>query len=133
DVFELRVLASGTGRDPRFSLVRPRPLDGPLFYLTLPFRVARELQRFRPDAVVAQSPFEAALAALVVRRAKLVVEIHGDWHTATRLYGSPARLLVAPLADRIARRAIRRADAIRAVSQFTASLVREAGREADAV
>jgi len=137
DVFDLRVLASGTGRDPRFVLVRPRPLDGPLFYATLPFHVARELRRFRPDVVVAQSPFEAALAELALpttrSSAKLVVEIHGDWHTSTRLYGSPARLLVARLADRIALWALRRADAIRAVSQFTASLVREAGREADAV
>ncbi len=138
EVFELRVLASGTGRDPRFVLVPPRPLDGPLFYATLPFRVARELRSFRPDAVVAQSPFEAALAALALRAtgsgAKLVVEIHGDWHTATRLYGSRARMLLAPLADRVALRALRRADAIRAVSQFTAALVSdEAGREADAV
>src|SRR5581483_5175085 len=136
DVFELRVLASGTGRDPRFVLVGPRPLDGPLFYVTLPFRVARELRRFRPDAVVAQSPFEAALSALALRvtgsKAKLVLEIHGDWHTATRLYGSRARMLLAPLADRIASWAVRRADAIRAVSQFTASLARDGGRDADA-
>jgi len=137
DVFDLRVLASGSGHDPRFALIGRRPLDGPHFYATLPLRVAYELRRFRPHAVIAQSPFEAALSILALRstgsRAKLVIEIHGDWHTATRLYGSPARILLAPLADRTALWALRRADAIRAVSQFTAELVREAGREADAV
>jgi glycosyltransferase involved in cell wall biosynthesis len=130
---ELRVLASGTGSDPRFRLVAPRPLDGPLFYLTLPFRVARELRSFRPDAVVAESVYEAVAAELarVATRspAKLVVEVHGDWRTSTRLYGSRARSLLAPLGDRLASWAVRRADAHRAVSGFTASLVQGLGRE----
>lgn len=134
---ELRVLASGTGSDPRFRLVRPRPLDGPLFYLALPVRIARELRSFDPDAVVAESAYEAVaaeLARIVTRtRAKLIVEVHGDWRTSTRLYGSRARSLLGPLGDRLAGWAIRRADAHRAVSEFTASFVRGLGREPAAV
>jgi glycosyltransferase involved in cell wall biosynthesis len=130
-VFDLRVLASGTGSDPRFRLFAPRPLEGPLFYATLPARVARELRAFRPDAVVAESAFEgvgAELARLATRSpAKLVVEVHGDWRTSTRLYGSRARGALGPAADRLATWAVRRADGHRAVSEFTASFVRELG------
>jgi glycosyltransferase involved in cell wall biosynthesis len=131
---DLRVLAAGTGDDPRFHLVSPKPLDGPLFYATLPVRIARELRSFAPDVIMCESPYEAAAAELargVVRsRAKVIVEIHGDWHTSTRLYGSRARALLGPLGDRIADTAVRHADAQRAVSGFTASLVRGVGREA---
>ncbi|MBA2295476.1 MAG: glycosyltransferase family 4 protein, partial [Actinobacteria bacterium] len=61
--------------------------------------------------------------------AAVVVEIHGDWRTWARLYGSPARALVAPLADRAALVAIRRADAVRTLSPFTTGIVRRAGVE----
>ncbi len=67
---DVRVLAShagGSGADPRFVLVRrvwPRALDGPAFYALLPFRVARELRAFEPDAVLAQGAQEAALVLL---------------------------------------------------------------------
>ena len=135
--FDLRVLASGTGTDPRFVLVAPRPLDGPRFYAALPARIARELRSFRPDAVVTQSPFEALAAELARRatrsRAKVVLEVHGDWHTSTRLYGSRVRSLLGPLGDRLAGIAVRRADSHRAVSEFTASLLRSEGREPAAV
>jgi glycosyltransferase involved in cell wall biosynthesis len=138
EVFELRVLASGVGpEDPRFRLVGPGPLDGPRFYLTLPVRVVRELRSFRPQVVVAESAYEAVaveLARRVTRSgAKTIVEVHGDWRTSTRLYGSRARALVGPLGDRLATWVIRRADAVRAVSEFTASLVRGTGREPAAV
>jgi len=133
DVFDLRVLASGTGTDARFRLVAQRALDGPRFYLALPVRVAREVRAFEPDVIVAESAYEAAAVLLVRPRAKLVVEVHGDWRTSTRLYGSRARALVAPLGDRLATAAVRRADAVRTVSQFTASLVRAAGREPAAI
>jgi glycosyltransferase involved in cell wall biosynthesis len=58
----------------------------------------------------------------------LVIEIHGDWRLAVRQRGSRARRLLAPAADWAARYALRRADAIRALSRFTAELAeREAG------
>ena len=59
----------------------------------------------------------------------MVVEIHGDWRTWSRLYGSPARAVVAPLADRAALVAIRRADAVRTLSSFTSRIVQDAGVE----
>jgi len=131
---DLRVLATGTGAgDERFVLVPERVLDGGRFYAELPVRVARELRRFDPDVVVAESPYEAAAIetarTLTRSRAKLVVEVHGDWRTATRLYGSRARATLAPLGDRIGDWAVRRADASRTVSDFTSALVRAVGRE----
>jgi glycosyltransferase involved in cell wall biosynthesis len=92
-------------------------------------RIAVELWRWKPDAVVAQDPYAGA-AALVARcvtrkRTAVIVEVHGDWRTATRMYGRRLRALIAQPADRIAELALRRADAVRAVSGFTASLVED--------
>jgi glycosyltransferase involved in cell wall biosynthesis len=130
---DVRVLASGHGRDPRFHLVAPRHLDGPRFYASLPFEVVRELREFRPDVIVAESPYEGVAAELARRRlrsaVKLVIEVHGDWHTSTRLYGAPLRRVVAPVGDGAAGWALRHADGHRAISPFTASLVRGLGRE----
>jgi glycosyltransferase involved in cell wall biosynthesis len=122
--------------DPRFRLarpVRPRAVDGIAFYASLPFRIGRELRREDPQAVFAQSPYEAA-AALVARRAvgnraRVILELHGDWRTATRLYGSPLRRLLEPLTEPIARAAVRRADVVRTISGYTTGLVRSLGRE----
>jgi glycosyltransferase involved in cell wall biosynthesis len=137
-VLEYRMLASAPEHGPvsngRFRLVRPfRPrfLDGPLFYATLVRRIARELREFDPAVVLAQSPYEAA-AALVARRlarsrARILAEVHGDWRASTRSYGSAWRRLLSPIADLIARTAIRRADAVRTVSGYTDELVRALG------
>jgi glycosyltransferase involved in cell wall biosynthesis len=137
---DLRVLGSApegasTG-DEMFTLVppaRPRALDGAAFHAALPVRVARELRRYRPDAVLVQGAHEAA-AVLAGRRlagssAKVILDVHGDWRTSTRLYGSPARRLLSPLADRVALLALRRADAVRTVSDFTTGLARAQGIE----
>ncbi|HSC90720.1 MAG TPA: glycosyltransferase family 4 protein [Gaiellaceae bacterium] len=144
EVFDLRVLASAAAGSPTgdgtFELVPPvraRALDGPLFYALLTFRAARVLHRFRPAVAFAQSPFEGA-ALLLARRlagsgARVVVELHGDWRASTRLYGSPARGLLGRLGDRVAVHAIRRADAVRALSDFTVRLAREQGVEPAAV
>ncbi len=141
--FDVCVLATGAGRneagDAMFDLarpVRPAALDGLWFYGRLPFRIATELRRTPTDAIVAQSPYEG-LAALLGRRLAggaggrppVIVEIHGDWRTFARLYGSPLRKLVAPVADRLARAAVRRADAVRTLSPFTTELVRSQGVE----
>lgn len=137
---DVRVLAAaspGSGPDDEtFTLVRPirpRLLDGAVFWITLPWRTARLLRRFRPAAVVCQTAYDAA-AALVARRltrvpAQIVVEVHADWRTSTRLYGSPARRSLGWLGDAIAAWALRGADAVRPVSPFTAALVRELGVE----
>jgi glycosyltransferase involved in cell wall biosynthesis len=142
---DYRILASADRGSPlraeRFRLCapgRPRRLDGILFYLRLPLRVRRELRAFRPAAIFASDPFVGA-AALVGRvlgrsRTPVIVEVHGDWRTFTRLYGSPARRLLAAPADRLAEYAVRHADATRAVSTFTARLVEDVrGRPPSAV
>jgi glycosyltransferase involved in cell wall biosynthesis len=137
DRLELRVLAGsaeGSIDDGQFRLVgtfRPRALDGVAFHSALPVRVARELRRFRPDVVVVQGAHEAAAVlsarSLARSRARVVLDLHGDWRLATRLYGSPARGLLNGVADAVAGRAVRRVDGVRTVSAFTSSLVREAG------
>ncbi len=136
---EVRVLATArrmSAADPRFRLYRPLPLgplEGAAFYALLPLRVARELRVFQPDAVLAQGGQEAALVllgrALARSRAKVVLDIHGDWRAPTRLYGSPARRLLAPFGDFLARVAVRRADAVRTISAYTTGLVRREGVE----
>src|SRR5204863_8981542 len=123
--------AAGRARDDgTFRLVgRACVLDGPLFYARLPARVRRLVREFRPDAIVTQSPYEAALVRLARPSAKVVVELHGDWRTATRLYGSHVRRALSPLADATGAWGIRRADAVRTLSPFTSSLVRDLGVE----
>jgi glycosyltransferase involved in cell wall biosynthesis len=136
--FDLRVVASSadsSAGDDVFRLWRrlPGSLDGAGFYVTLPFRVADELRDFRPDAVVAQSPFDGAavLAArrLARSRAALVVELHGDWRTFSRLYGSSLRRGLVPVTDRLASWTLRHSDAVRTLSPYTTALAREAGVE----
>ena len=132
-VVDHRVLAaahtgSPTGDD-RFVLVpAARVLDGPLFYLLLPWRIARELRRFHPEAALVQGVHETVaflLARLVTgSTTKVILDVQGDWHEATRLYGSPLRRLLNPVNDAIAPLAVRRADAVRTVSVQTTGLVR---------
>jgi glycosyltransferase involved in cell wall biosynthesis len=137
---DLRVLASaadGAARsDGTFRLLprsRVAALDGALFWLLLPWRVARAAHDFRPEAIVTQSPYEAA-AALLARRmsgssAAIATDVQGDWRTATRLYGSPLRALLRRPADALGEAALRRVDAVRTISPYTSELVRALGLE----
>ena len=126
--------------DPRFRLVHAPSarLSGRAFHARLPWLVRQEIRRFRPDVVTTQSPFEA-LSVLMVRPTirnppGLLVDVHGDWRSAARDYGSRARRFVAPAADRAAAFALRRADGIRTVGPSTARLAREVtGRDPVAV
>jgi glycosyltransferase involved in cell wall biosynthesis len=132
--FQVRMLAraepGSPTRDGVFRLLAPAPLaDGPLFLPRLVLAIRREARHFRPDAIVAQGPYEAAAALVARTGAKVVVEIHGDWRTGTRLYGSPARRLLSPLADAVGDWAVRRADGVRTLSLFTDGLVRRLGVE----
>ncbi|HSI96748.1 MAG TPA: glycosyltransferase, partial [Gaiellaceae bacterium] len=136
DWHQLGSALGGTSPDPRFVLARPFPirrLDGLVYHLALPFRVRRELRRFRPEVVFVQGAQEAALVLLARRlarvRAGVVLDLHGDWRAATRLYGSPARRLLDPFSDALARFALRRADAVRTITAYTTRLVREEGFE----
>jgi colanic acid/amylovoran biosynthesis glycosyltransferase len=143
-VVEPRVLAAAPAGAPTrggpFRLAppaRPRFADGALYYLALPARIARELRAFRPDAALVQGVHEAA-AFLVGRSlarddAKLILDVQGDWHEATRLYGSPLRRLLNPVNDALPRLVVPRADAVRTVSTQTARLVRDLGVEPTAI
>jgi glycosyltransferase involved in cell wall biosynthesis len=134
---DVRVLGSaggGNGSDPRFRLAGRMPfLDGPAFYALLPFRVARELRAFRPDAVLVQGGHETALAllgrALARVRAPIIADVHGDPAAATRLYGSPLRKALSPVGDALARMGLRHAEGVRTISGYTSGVVREAGAE----
>jgi len=141
-VVDHRVLAAATAgsttRNDRFHLVGKKPLlDGPLFYLLLPWRIARELRDFRPDASLVQGIHET-VAFLVARRlsgarTRVILDVQGDWHEATRLYGSRFRQLLNPLNDALAGPAVHGADAVRTVSRQTTGLVRALGVEPAAV
>jgi glycosyltransferase involved in cell wall biosynthesis len=142
--FDVRVLASGVEGSPKrdgvFELAgpyRPRRLDGARYFLALPLRTRRELRRVRPDAVLVQGAHEAWFVlggrSLARARAPVILDVHGDWRSSTRLYGSPARRLLNPIADRIAISALRRADAVRTISDYTTGLVRSYGVEPAAV
>src|SRR5436309_11744400 len=131
---DFRVLAGGGGSTGTFRPARGLPaLDGPAFFAALPLRIARELRDFRPHAVLAQGAHEtaAALTARKLARADtaVIADLHGDWRTPTRLYGSRFRGLLNPLADRVALSALRNADGIRTVTGYTTGLVRELGLE----
>ena len=131
---DFRVLAGGSGGNGAFHLAGELPaLDGPAFFAALPLRIARELRDFRPHAVLAQGAHEtaAALSARRLARARtsVIADLHGDWRTPTRLYGSRLRGLLSPVADRIALAALRNADGIRTVTGYTTALVRELGLE----
>jgi glycosyltransferase involved in cell wall biosynthesis len=144
DVVDHRVLAAAPDgaptTDDRFRLVgpvRPRLLDGALFYALLPFRIARQLREFRPDAALVQGVHET-VAFLIARRlaglrTRVILDVQGDWHEATRLYGSPLRRLLNPVNDALAPFAVRGADAVRTVSAQTTDLVRSLGVEPAAI
>ena len=137
---DVRVLAARTaaegGHDPRFRLfgpVAPGRLEGAAFWGLLPFRVARELREWRPDAVLSQGGQETALVllgrALSRTSTRVIMDVHGDPGSATRLYGSRLRRTLAPLGDLLTRLAIHRADGVRTISAYTSDLVRTYGVE----
>jgi glycosyltransferase involved in cell wall biosynthesis len=141
-VVDHRVLAAAPAGHPtadaHFRLVGPVPvLDGPLFYASLPWRIARELRSFRPQAALVQGVHETVAfltaRALAGVQTKVILDVQGDWHEATRLYGSPFRRLLNPVNDATAPLAVRGADAVRTVSTQTTELVRALGVEPAAV
>jgi glycosyltransferase involved in cell wall biosynthesis len=116
--------------------LRPRLLGGFLFYGAAPLlalALAAGSRRRRDSAVVCQSPYEAlgvvALSRLLPARMRprVQIELHGDWRTAPRLYGSRARTVLAPACDRLCEWSLRRADRVRAVSELLGDQAREAG------
>jgi glycosyltransferase involved in cell wall biosynthesis len=112
-------------------------LGGALFYSLGPaLAVSLAAGRHR-CAIVCQSPYEG-FGALVLAsglprslRPRVVVEVHGDWRTAARLYGGRARRPLASFSDRAAVWAVRRADRVRVVSESLERMVLETGYGGD--
>lgn len=108
-------------------------VDSLIFYTAAPLLALASTCGRASVCVVCQSPYEAvgveALRGLVPRhlRPRVQVELHGDWRTAGRLYGGRCRRMIAPMADRAAAWALRRADRVRPVSEVLAALAREVG------
>jgi len=137
ELLDIRVVIESddpaTAADGRFCALRPvqpRLVRTVAFHARLPGAVRRECVRFQPEAIVAQSPYEAVTALVGRRLARatavpLIVEVHGDWRSASRLYGSPWRRLLSPLADALARWALRRANATRAIGPAMRRLTEE--------
>ena len=125
-----------TPGDDTFHLVkpvRPRVLDGLVFHLSLPMRVARELRGFEHDAVIVQGAHDVPAVRLGRALAKsstpIVLDLHGDWRVTGRLYGSRARRLAAPVVALLGSIGVKKADGVRTLSEFTTDLVREQGVE----
>ena len=115
------------------SWPQPKVIGGAVFYSVAPLLAVGLAARRPGSAITCQSPYEAAgvlaLRRLAPRRRRppVVVEVHGDWGSATRLYGSRWRRLLSPAADAVARWSVRGADRVRVIGAFTEDLVREAG------
>jgi glycosyltransferase involved in cell wall biosynthesis len=132
-VLDYRVLARGSGAIPRWELISGS------FYAMLPLLARHAIRDFQPQAIVAEDPRTATLVIAGRLHAggakpRVIVEVHGNWRHATRLYGSRARRALSPLVDALDVYAVRHADAVRAVSSYTSDLVERArGVPPDAV
>lgn len=113
--------------------LRPRLLGGAFFYAFAPLLATAMAVARAGSVVVCQSPYDAyglLRARRLVpgrRRPRVMVEVHGDWGTASRLYGSRWRRLLSPVADRMAVWSIRHADRVRPVGPSMQRLVRNTG------
>ena len=113
--------------------LRPPLLGGLLFYSVAPVVALLIAGGHGGSAILCRSVYEAFGVLLLARlwpwarHAKVIVEVHGDWRKAPRLYGHPSRRLLAPVADAIASWSIRRAELVRVVSDSARELVRGAG------
>jgi glycosyltransferase involved in cell wall biosynthesis len=116
-----------------FPTLRPRFVSSALYYSFGALLAVGLAVRYAPSAVVCQSPLEGvgvtSLARLAPRSRRPVVqiEIHADWGSAPRLYGSRARHLLAPLSDRACAWAVRHADRVRVVADVWETQVRATG------
>jgi glycosyltransferase involved in cell wall biosynthesis len=114
-----------------FPQLRPPLLGGAVFYFAAPIVALTLAARARPAVIMCQSPFEGVVAIAIARalprsiRPNIVVEVHGDWRSAARMYGSPARSSIAWISDALARYAVRNADRVRVIGDYTEGLVRE--------
>jgi glycosyltransferase involved in cell wall biosynthesis len=111
--------------------LRPPLLGGLLFYTVGPVLALVMALARRGSAITCQSPYEAfgviALSRALPRRVRppVRIEVHADWRTAPRLYGSRSRIALAPVTDRICRWTLPRATLVRTIGDVTTAWVRE--------
>jgi glycosyltransferase involved in cell wall biosynthesis len=114
-----------------FPQLRPPLFGGALFYSAAPFVALALAARRPPSVMMCQSPFDAVVPIAIARalprsiRPKIVVEVHGDWRSAPRMYGSPIRSSISGLSDALARFAVRHGDRVRVIGAYTERLVRQ--------
>jgi len=127
----------GRTRLVRFPALHFRGFDGLLFYSLGPALAIALAAGRRRCGIVCQSPYEG-FGVLVLGKAlprslrpRVVVEVHGDWRTATRLYGGRARRVLGPAADLTAGWALRHANRVRVVSDRLRQQVRAVGYGGD--
>ena len=140
--YEIRIIGFSTSLRPRrftqhvhFYLI-PQPPTSLLRYLTIfiaaPLLLTFLIVRHRGSIVVAQSPFEGAIAAIAKmlaglfgRRPQLIIENHNNFEEDLFLQRSiPLKGLYRTLMLVSARYAFRHADAIRVISSSTAERAR---------
>ncbi len=113
--------------------LRTPALGSAVFYTVAPVVALGIAAGRRRTAISCQSPYEAfgvtVLRTLLPRRLRppVQIELHGDWRTATRFYGSPRRRWLSGAADKVAAWSLRHADRVRPVSEYLEALAREAG------
>ena len=139
-MLDWRQIGTGRSTDERFALAPPLPTGGSTGSPSTsrcPFRVARELRRFRPDAVLAQGA--AGDRARPARAAAGPRADEGDPRRPRRLARADAALRLALRGgcstrsrDALARLGLRRADGIRTISGYTTGSSARHGREPDA-
>ncbi len=114
----------------------PGPVGTVAFHLAAAL-LALALSLRRHAAIVCQGPLEGAFVIALgrllprARRPYVVVEAHGDWTAAPRLYGGPVRRAAAPLAVRVAVWSLRRADRLRVVSDYLVERARASGYDGE--
>ena len=92
-----RIGAIGRATVVAFPDERPKIVSSPVFYVAAPVVAIVLASGRRPAAVVCRSPYEGVTATVAARllprpvRPGVIVEVHGDWRTASRSYGSRLR------------------------------------------
>ncbi len=142
DGYDMRIVGfSTTLRPRRFTeyatfMLLPQPPTAPLrylsFFLLAPLLVSLLTLRHRGEILVAQSPFEGAIGAVVKRfvrlfgrRIRLVIENHNNFEEDLFLQRKvPLKSLYRRLMLAAARFAFRHADALRVISSSTAERAR---------
>jgi glycosyltransferase involved in cell wall biosynthesis len=118
-------------QDGEFFLTSSRKINyfRQIHFLLFAFRKGVRISKSGVDAIVCQSPFEGLAGVLIkkIGKVKLIIEIHGDWSLAPVAYGR-----IGPgmrrMTTRLGSWALKRCDAIRAISDSTSKSIAGFGK-----